>query len=105
MRGEWKGSRAGLYRETPKRPSLFEHEYAVPIKDSEWQALRDHLVRCLRNFHRLPALTEVNRTPAQRSVFIADIGSFPFERSPLFTPPYFGYLISAVRLPRLDLVL
>jgi len=48
MRAEWKGSRAGLYRETPKRPSLFEHEYAVPIKDSEWQALRDHLVRCLR---------------------------------------------------------
>src|SRR5258708_7135519 len=44
MRAEWKGSRAGLYRETPKPPSLFEHEYAGPLKDSEWQALRDHLV-------------------------------------------------------------
>src|SRR4030095_5674021 len=53
MRAEWKGSRNGAYRESPKRPSLFEHEYAVPIRDSEWQPLRDHVVRCLRNFHRL----------------------------------------------------
>jgi hypothetical protein len=34
MREEWKGSRAGVYRETPKRTGLFEHEYGVPIKGS-----------------------------------------------------------------------
>src|SRR5260370_42506218 len=90
MRGEWKGSRAGLYRETPKRPSLFEHEYAVPIKDSEWQALRDHLGRCLRNFHRLPVLTGIKRTPTARWVFIEDIGSFPFGGARLLPAPDFG---------------
>ncbi len=63
MREEWKGSRAGVYRQAPKRPSLFEHEYGVAIRDSEWQALRDHVVRCLRNFHRLPVLTDIKRTP------------------------------------------
>src|SRR3990172_2238492 len=39
MREEWKGSRDGVYRQTPKRTGLFEHEYAVPIRDSEWQAI------------------------------------------------------------------
>src|SRR5215468_11631389 len=32
MREEWKGSRHGVYRESPKRPSLFEHEYGVVIR-------------------------------------------------------------------------
>ena len=85
MREEWKGSRAGVYREAPKRPSLFEHEYGVAIRDSEWQALRDHVVRCLRNFHRLPLLTDIKRTPTERWVFIEDIGSFPFEGIRVFS--------------------
>jgi len=29
MRGEWRGSRDGLYREKPKTLALFEHEYVV----------------------------------------------------------------------------
>ena len=102
MRAEWKGSRAGHYREIPKRPSLFEHEYGVPVRDSEWQALRDHLVRCLRNFHRLPVLTEIKRTPTERWIFIEDIGSFPFEGTRVFTAPDFGYWNGDDRLQLLD---
>jgi len=102
MRAEWKGSRAGHYREIPKRPSLFEHEYGVPVRDSEWRALRDHLVRCLRNFHRLPVLTEIKRTPTERWIFIEDIGSFPFEGTRVFTAPDFGYWNGDDRLQLLD---
>ncbi|HEX7786523.1 MAG TPA: PD-(D/E)XK nuclease family protein [Methylomirabilota bacterium] len=102
MREEWKGSRDGVYRESPKRPSLFEHEYAVAIRDTEWQALRDHVVRCLRNFHRLAVLGEIKRTPTERWIFIEDIGSFPFEGTRVFTAPDFGYWSHADRLQLLD---
>jgi len=102
MREEWRGSRVGVYRESPKRPALFEHEYGVPIRDSEWQTLRDHVVRCLRNFHRLPVLAEIKRTPTERWIFIEDIGSFPFEGTRVFTAPDFGYWSAADRLQLLD---
>jgi PD-(D/E)XK nuclease superfamily protein len=102
MRREWKGSKDGIYREYPKRTGLFEHEYGVPIKDPEWQALRDHVVRCLRNFHRLPLLEDIKRTSIDRWTFIEDIGSFPFEGTKLFSAPDFGYWNSTDRLQLVD---
>src|SRR5262249_34294558 len=92
MRREWRGSRDGVYRAEPKRAGLFEHEYGVPIRDAEWQALRDHVVRCLRNFHRLPLLNDIKRTPTQRGALIEDIGSFAFQGTRPFHPPGFRYL-------------
>jgi hypothetical protein len=91
MREEWKGSRAGVYRQIPKRGGLFEHEYAVPIKDTEWQALRDHVMRCLRNFHRLPLLADIKATPTDRWVLIEDIRTFTFEATTIYAAPDFGY--------------
>src|SRR5262245_15284402 len=102
MREEWKASRAGAYRESPKRPGLFEHEYGVPVKGSEWQALRDHLVRCLRNFHRLPVLGDIKRTPTDRWILIEDIGSFVWEGSRIFTAPDVAYWNAADRLQLVD---
>jgi len=102
MREEWKGSRDGVYRQTPKRTGLFEHEYAVPIKDSEWQAIRDNVVRCLRNFHRLPLLADIKRTPTDRWILIEDIGSFAFEGTLVYAAPDFGYWSEAGRLQLVD---
>ncbi|PYO55149.1 MAG: hypothetical protein DMD83_20885 [Candidatus Rokuibacteriota bacterium] len=102
MREEWRGSRAHVYRESPKRTGLFEHEYAVPVKDSEWQALRDHVIRCLRNFHRLPLLAEIKRTSTDRWILIEDIGSFGWEGTRVFTAPDFGYWSQADRLQLVD---
>ena len=102
MREEWKGSRAGAYRTEPKRPGLFEHEYAVPVRPSEWQALRDHVVRCLRNFHRLPLLADIKRTATERWVMIEDIGSFAFEGTTIFAAPDFGYWNADDRLQLVD---
>jgi hypothetical protein len=102
MREEWKGSRRGVYRETPKRTGLFEHEYGVPVRDAEWQAIRDNVVRCLRSFHRLPLLAEVKATPTERWIFIEDIGAFEFEGTRVFAAPDFGYWSTADRLQLVD---
>lgn len=102
MREEWKGSRDGVYRQHPKRTGLFEHEYRVPIRDGEWQAIRDNVVRCLRNFHRLPLLAEVKATPTDRWILIEDIGSFPFEGTLVYAAPDFGYWSQAERLQLVD---
>jgi hypothetical protein len=102
MREEWKGSRRGVYRESPKRTGLFEHEYGVPIRDSEWQALRDNVIRCLRNFHRLPLLGEIKRTPVDRWILIEDIGSFVWEGANIFTAPDFAYWTDGDRLQLID---
>ena len=102
MREEWKGSRIHAYRESPKRTGLFEHEYGVPVRASEWQALRDHVIRCLRNFHRLPLLGEIKRTPTERWILIEDIGSFPWEGTRVLTAPDFGYWDQSDRLQLVD---
>jgi hypothetical protein len=102
MREEWRGSRDGVYRQSPKRTGLFEHEYAVPIRNGEWQALRDHIVRCLRNFHRLPLLGDIKRTPTRRWILIEDLGSFDFEGTTVYAAPDFGYWNSDERLQLVD---
>jgi PD-(D/E)XK nuclease superfamily protein len=102
MREEWKGSRDRVYRESPKRTGLFEHEYGVPVRDSDWQALRDHVIRCLRNFHRLPLLGEIKRVSTDRWILIENIGSFPWEGTRVFTAPDFGYWNQGDRLQLID---
>ena len=87
----------------PREPfRLFEHEYGVPVRDAEWQAIRDNVVRCLRNFHRLPLLAEVKATPTERWIFIEDIGAFDFEGTRVFSAPDFGYWTTADRLQLVD---
>jgi len=102
MREEWKGSRDHVYRESPRRTGLFEHEYGVPVRNTEWQALRDHVIRCLRNFHRLPLLAEIKRVPTERWILIEDIGAFPWEGTRVLTAPDFGYWDQSDRLHLVD---
>src|SRR5262249_15074897 len=40
MRGEWRSSRDGRYRDNPKTAALFEHEYHVDLKPEAWQGPR-----------------------------------------------------------------
>jgi hypothetical protein len=102
MRDEWRGSRAGAYWQSPKRAGLFEHEYRVPVRAGDWQALRDHVVRCLRNFHRLPVLADIKRTSTDRWILLEDIGSFVWEGARIFTAPDFAYWDRRDRLQLLD---
>ncbi|MBI4011748.1 MAG: PD-(D/E)XK nuclease family protein, partial [Candidatus Rokubacteria bacterium] len=103
MRQEWRFSKSGGYREAPKGPvALFEHEYAIEVNAGTWQALREHVLRCLRTFHRLPLLGEIRRTPRERWILIEDIRAFDFEGTPVYAAPDFGYWTTGDRLALVD---
>src|SRR5215813_14961007 len=65
MRGEWRSSKAGRYRENPKTVALFEHEYALDLKPEVWQALSRNVTLCLRNFFRLPLVGAIRKTSSE----------------------------------------
>ena len=103
MREEWRFSQRGGYRERPKEAvALFEHEYGVEVKDQVWQILRDHVCRCLRNFHRLSLLTDIRNTPRERWILLEDIRAFEFEGTPVYAAPDFGYWTREDRLALVD---
>ena len=103
MREEWRFSRRGRYRERPREAvALFEHEYGVEVPGQAWQVLRDHVCRCLRNFHRLPLLAEIRRTPPERWILIEDVRAFEFEGTPVYAAPDFGYWTRDDRLALVD---
>ena len=87
MRREWKASKAREYQDRPKDGGLFEHEYGTAIADSEWRALRDLVMRCLRNFFRLDLLAEIRRIPREQWVLLEEIRAFEFEGTPIFAAP------------------
>jgi len=91
MRGEWRSSRAGRYRESPKTLALFEHEYALDLKPEVWQALSRNVVTCLRNFFRLPLLEAVRKTAPEHWSIEHWSKVFDFEGTLVWIAPDFGY--------------
>jgi hypothetical protein len=91
MRNEWRSSRAGRYRESPKTLALFEHEYALDLKPEVWQALSRNVVTCLRNFFRLPLLEAVRKTPPEHWSIEHWSKVFDFEGTQVWIAPDFGY--------------
>jgi PD-(D/E)XK nuclease superfamily len=91
MRGDWRSSRAAHYREDPRTVALYEHEYAVDLKPDVWQALRNSVVVCLRNFFRLPLLEAVRKTPPEHWSIEHWSKVFDFEGTPVWIAPDFGY--------------
>jgi hypothetical protein len=102
MRGEWRGSRAGRYRENPKTLALFEHEYAIDLKPEVWQALSRNVSTCLRNFFRLPLLAEVRKTAPEHWSIEHWSKVFDFEGTPVWSAPDFGFWNDAGRLTLVD---
>ncbi len=103
MRREWRFSKRGGYRERPKADvALFEHEYGIEVTSRTWQVLRDHALRCVRTFYRLPLLGELRQTPRERWILIEDVRAFDFEGTPVYAAPDFGYWTRADRLALVD---
>jgi hypothetical protein len=103
MREEWRFSRSGGYREHPKgEVALFEHEYGVEVAPRDWRLLREHVLRCLRNFHRLALVAEIRATPRERWILIEDMRAFDFEGTPVYAAPDFGYWTTEDRLVLVD---
>lgn len=102
MRAEWRGSRAGRYREAPKTLALFEHEYTIDLKPEVWQAMRANVVNCLRNFFRLPLVTAIRRTSPEHWSIEHWSKVFTFEGTPVWIAPDFGFWTPEGRLALVD---
>jgi PD-(D/E)XK nuclease superfamily len=102
MRGEWRSSRDGRYRDNPKTLALFEHEYAVELKREVWQALSRNVSTCLRNFFRLPLLAAVRKTPPEHWSIEHWSKVFEFEGTPVWIAPDFGFWNDGGQLTLVD---
>ncbi len=102
MRGEWRSSRDGRYREHPKSTALFEHEYRIELSRAAWQALSRNVGQCLRNFFRLPLTAEIKKSePAHWSIEHWS-KVFAFEGTSVWVAPDFGYWTGTGRLALVD---
>ncbi len=102
MRREWKASNERQYWQIPKTGGLFEHEYRIAVRPEDWQVLRDHVIRCLRNFYRLPLLAQIKKLARERWVIIEEIHTFDFEGTPVYGAPDFAYWTESGRLALVD---
>jgi hypothetical protein len=102
MRAEWRSSRDGRYRDSPKTAALFEHEYGVPLKREVWQALSRNATACLRNFFRLPLVAAIRRTSPEHWSIEHWSKVFDFEGTQVWIAPDFGFWTDAGRLQLVD---
>jgi hypothetical protein len=102
MRGEWRQSRDGRYRELPRSPALFEHEYAIDVKAEVWRALSRHVATCLRNFFRLPLVAVIRQSEREHWSIEHWSKSFEFEGTPVWMAPDFGFWTAEGRLALVD---
>jgi hypothetical protein len=102
MRRDWKASHDKQHWQNPKGGALFEHEYGIPVKPEDWQVLRDHVIRCLRNFYRLELLEEIRRVPRHQWMMIEEIRAFDFEGTAVYGAPDFAYWTREGRLALVD---
>ncbi|MBI2205352.1 MAG: PD-(D/E)XK nuclease family protein [Candidatus Rokubacteria bacterium] len=102
MRGEWRGSNTGRYRDEPKTLALFEHEYAVDLPREAWQAMSRNVETCLRNFFRLPLLARIRVTSSEHWSIEHWSKVFDFEGTPMWIAPDFGFWTEEGRLALVD---
>ncbi len=79
MRDEFRSSREKRYLIYPKTGGLFEHEYDVPLLDTEWKKTADDVEQCLRNFYNSEIFAMLKGLPPQDVLEIEDFSSFYFD--------------------------
>jgi hypothetical protein len=102
MRSEWRSSKAGRYRDNPKSPALFEHEYAVALKPEAWKALSQNVATCLRHFFQLPLLAAIRATAPEHWSIEHWSKVFEFEGTAVWVAPDFGFWTEDGRLALVD---
>ena len=102
MRGEWRGSNAGRYRDNPKLVALFEHEYRIELKPEAWQALSRNVAACLRNFFALPLVATIRKTAVEHWSIEHWSKVFEFEGTQVWMAPDFGFWTDDGRLALVD---
>lgn len=76
MRVQFRQSKSGDYKKNPKLCALYEHEYAVDVPDSEWQAMSDHAKKCVRHFFQCPFVDQMRQIPKTSWLEVEQLESF-----------------------------
>ncbi len=91
LRAGFLQSRAGEYREQPKRSvGLFEHEYALDLPDEEWQRMRNRVFTCLGHFFHSRVREVILQTRIENWLPIDALDSFTFEGTKVYVAPDFA---------------
>src|SRR4029450_13624878 len=102
MRGEWRSSKAGRYRESPKTVALFEHEYAIDLKPEVWQALFRTVTGGLRRLLRPAPVGGMRKTPREHWSIEHWSKVLDCEGTPVWVAPDFGFWTDDGRLALVD---
>jgi CRISPR/Cas system-associated exonuclease Cas4 (RecB family) len=80
MRAQYRESREGRYRADPKRAfGLVEHEYGVPVADSEWKEMNRRAVSAVDGFLRSETFREIAASDPSGWLPFEELDSFDFE--------------------------
>jgi hypothetical protein len=91
MRAQYAESMQGVYRDRPRHAyGLVEHEYRDDISREEWQAQRDRMERCLRNFFELDLTASIRASPAWRWLALETTGSYGVDGNSVLVRPDFA---------------
>ena len=85
MREEFRSSRDKRYLTHPKTCALFEHEYDVPISDTDWKMTADNMELCLRNFYSSKTFAMLRELPQQMWLEVEDFSSFNLNNTKIWT--------------------
>ncbi len=85
MRSQFRDSRDHRYRNDPKRiVGLVEHEYDLPIPDSEWKEIHRRAVEGLSAFLASPVFARIRATDPSTWLPFEELDSFDFEGVPVW---------------------
>lgn len=92
MRQDFRDSRAGKYREQPKRTcGLFEHEYAVAVPDEAWKENADRAALCVRNFYASDIFQRIRVLPKDAWIEIEERSAFDLSGLKVFVQLDFAF--------------
>jgi hypothetical protein len=87
MRFRWQQSRAGSYRDTPKRGGLVEHEYALAVSADTWKSLHERSRRALAAAFTLGIFERLAAIPKDAWLGVERLDAFAVNGVPVYAVP------------------
>ena len=92
MREDFKQSRAGAYRQNPKKAcGFFEHEYEAQVPDDEWKRIAEKSAACVRAFYASPLLEKIRKLPEEDWLEIEEFSGFVLDGLRVFVQLDFAF--------------
>ncbi|MCK4646014.1 MAG: PD-(D/E)XK nuclease family protein [Candidatus Aminicenantes bacterium] len=91
MRKEFLNSKKEGYWTEPKSCGFFEHEYKLPVPDSEWKNTADHVVTCLNTFFNSNIYRTILQLPREQWLEVEKLSSFPYSGIEVFVMLDFAF--------------